>query len=93
MDLLEALPERFTLALPEHGYMDHGLLILFQFNKKHNVKDLSSQLQLFLTEKEEVIVSSSEKSDKIEKKVIQQLHIIMEKFDLSAWKLSENCQL
>ncbi len=73
--------------------MDHGLLILFQFNQKHNVKDLSSQLQLFLTKKEEVIVSSSEKTDKIEEKVIQQLHIIMEKFDLSAWKLSENCQL
>jgi hypothetical protein len=32
-------------------------------------------LQLFLTKKEEVIVSSSEKSDEIEKKVIQQLHI------------------
>lgn len=36
--------------------------------KKHNVKDLSSQLQLFLTKNEEVIVSSSEKSDNIEKK-------------------------
>jgi hypothetical protein len=93
MDLLEALPEVHpgpTRAWVHGSWVTDPIPVQLKTQCKGSVFTIAIILN---QKKEEVIVSSSEKSDKIVKKGIQQLHSIMEKFDLSAWKLSENCQL